>query len=415
MNENQARERQTGAGAPAGAHPSKQRPGDRSRRERGAIIVLIALSLGVCMAFSVLAIDIGLMLLTRTQLQNAADAAALAGVSALRDGNQVVATQRAIAVAGQNMAWQDGMEPVVINDADVTFPDSRRCRVTTHRTHDTGDPLRTFFVRVLDAGNDRQADVTAVAEAEYYFICGTGCLKPWSIPDRWDDTDGDGEYDGEEPYDDVNGNDQWDPGEPFTDRNGNGQWDPEEPYDPVGTGYQPPGDVGLQIGLKIGNPHEVITPGFFHAVDFPPLHSPYGAPESGASIYRWNIANCSPYSIEVGDTLVVEPGNMQGPTRQGAQDLIDEDPGAYWDNASGTVEGSAYAESPRIVKIPFFSPSSTPDPGRQYVVIAKVGAFFIESVQGNGTVNGRFMDLSTTGTGCEPGQTGFLYGYRLVE
>lgn len=388
---------------------------DRRGRERGAVIVLIALALGVCICFSVMAIDVGLMLLTRTQLQNAADAAALAGVSALRDYDQATATARAIAVAGQSLAWQDGMQPVVITDGDVTFPSNRRCRVTTHRTHATGDPLRTFFVRVIDAGNDRLADVTAVATAEYYIVCGTDCVKPWSVPDRWDDTDGDGRYDGPEPFTDVNGNGQWDPGEPFTDRNGNGRWDDGEPYDPVGTGYLPPGDVGLQVQLKIGNPHDVITPSFFHAVNLPPLHSPYGAPVPGASQYRWNIGNCSPFDVEVGDSLAVEPGNMQGPTRQGVQQLIDQDPGAYWDISNSTVAGSAFAKSPRIVKIPFFDPHSTPDPGRTYVVISKIGAFFIEGVRANGTVTGRFMDLGTTGQACDPGQPGFLYGFRLVE
>jgi hypothetical protein len=201
------------------------------------------------------------------------------------------------------------MEPVVIADNDVTFPNARRCRVTTHRTHATGDPLRTFFVRVLDAGNDRLADVTAVAEAEYYFVCGTDCVKPWSVPDRWDDTDGDGEYDGR-PFDGLNGNGLYDQGEAFTDHNRNGQWDDGEPTIRSGPAISAR-RCRAQVELKIGNPQDVITPGF-HAVCLPPLHSPFGGP-SRARTSTGGTSGLLALRCLGRDSLAVERG-MQEPT-----------------------------------------------------------------------------------------------------
>src|SRR5688500_19227772 len=100
----------------------QHRRSDKTHRsQRGAVMIFVAVSLAACLAFAVLAIDVGAIFVTRVQLQNAADAAALAGASALLDGDQAEATDRAIAVAGENVALQDGPEPVVISEDDVTF------------------------------------------------------------------------------------------------------------------------------------------------------------------------------------------------------------------------------------------------------------------------------------------------------
>ena len=123
---------------------------DRSPHLHGNAIIFVTVAITTCIAFSVLTLDVGMILTTKIQLQNAADAAALAGASALILGNQAEARSRAIAVASQNLAWQDGLDQVVIGDLDVTFPSASRCRVRTHRTRATGAALRTFFVQVLN-------------------------------------------------------------------------------------------------------------------------------------------------------------------------------------------------------------------------------------------------------------------------
>jgi hypothetical protein len=223
-------------------------------------------------------------------------------------------------------------------------------------------------------------------------------------------------------FHDLDGDGIWGPSEEglqgwtvYLDLDENGQWDDSEPYDPIGTGYMAPADVGLSVDLKLGDPHDTITSGFFFAVNFPPLNGSQGSPEAGGAQYRWNIANCSEWEIGIGDHLQIEPGNMVGPTKHGVRELIASDPSAYWDSAANEVLGSAYGTSPRVVKIALFDPYSTPKSGRNHVVISKLGAFFLEGVTGQSTVRGRFMDMATLGEECDPSDPGLLYSVQLEE
>ena len=354
---------------------------------RGSMIILTAVALVAMFAFAALTIDGAELMTTRNQLQAAADAAALAGASGLVGGNQGLATARAIAIAGQNQAEQDIKRPVIITAADVTFPTATQVRVRTHRTSATGDALVAYFLKIVDPASNNLTDVTATATAEVYDVCESQCVKPWAIPDRWDDA------------------------------NGNGRVDTGEAYDPITTGYQAPGDVGVQAVLKVGNPQQSIAPGQFFPIDLPSLDCNCGVdPIPGASEYRWNIANCNQYMIGVGDRVAVEPGNMVGPTKSGVQDLIDADPGAYWDGSSQSIMGSAFGKSPRIILVPFFDPTSPPTAGRNWVRITKVGAFFLEGVQANGNVTGRFIKATVDGPKCVAQNPGtFLKGLALIQ
>ena len=79
--------------------------------------------------------------------------------------------------------------------------------------------------------------------------------------------------------------------------------------------------------------------------------------DTGGSDYRWNIANCNTHKYSWGDLLVQEPGNMTGPTTQGIEDLIGQDPNAYWDTTKNTVVNSNSGNhSPRIFPIPLYDP-----------------------------------------------------------
>lgn len=352
---------------------------------RGSILIMAAVALLAMLAFAALTVDGAMLMTTRNQLQTAADAAALAGASGLINGNQTTATDRAILFAGENKAVQDIRRPVVITAADVTFPAAGQVRVRTHRTQGTGDALVAYFLRIVNPASNNLTDVTATATAEVYDVCASDCLKPWAIPDRWGDA------------------------------NGNGRLDAGEVYDPVTTGYQAPNDVGTQVVLKVGNPQQAIAPGQFFPIDLPPLDCTCGVdPVPGGDQYRWNISNCNQYSVGIGDRLAVEPGNMVGPTKQGVQELVDADPGAYWDGTG--VQGSAFGKSPRVILVPFFDPTSPPISGRNWVRVTKVGAFFIEGVQSNGNVTGRFITATVDGPKCVVQNPGtFLKGIQLVE
>ena len=129
--------------------------------------------------------------------------------------------------------------------------------------------------------------------------------------------------------------------------------------------------------------------------------------------------------IEIGDILQIEPGNMVGPTAHGIGDIIAMDPNAEWyiplDGAPSegyvTRLGDNYGDcieiSPRIIKIPFYSPDYPPDSGRNTVTVVRLGAFFLEGVSGR-NVYGRFMEITTSGIGGGGGSTS-LYGVRLVR
>src|SRR5262245_27163993 len=167
---------------------------NRIRNEAGSVIITFALSIAALFCFAVVAIDGAILMTTKNELQCAADAAALAGVSAYNIGDTEV-RRRAGVYAGSNFAVQDIKQPCTINTAtDVVINrvvSDPYVQVTTHRTQATGDPLRTYFLKVLDvaAGNGtlrpNRVDVTARARANLVDLCGVTCVKPWAIPDRW--------------------------------------------------------------------------------------------------------------------------------------------------------------------------------------------------------------------------------------
>ena len=357
------------------------------RKSRGSALLMVTVAIAALMSFAIIAIDGAVLMTTKGQLQSAADAAALAGASGLLEGDEAEATDRAMAFAGFNRAVQDTLRDVTITPNDITFPEDEHIRVVTHRTEATGDPLRTYFRRLMNPLRPNTADVTAVAEAWCFDVCTTQCLKPWSVPDRWDDA------------------------------NANQLFDPGETYDPDVTGYRAPGDIGLSIVLKVGNPQQSIAPGVFYPVRYPPIGYPGENPLSGADWYRTWISECEPYLVGPGDELRTETGNMVGPTRQGVDDLIAKDPGARWSAADNTVVNSAYGLSPRIILVPFFDPTRPPTSGNSSVHVMRVGAFFIERQTNQGDVVGRFMQITTSGVPCPGGGDGtaLVRGIGLIE
>ncbi len=118
--------------------------------------------------------------------------------------------------------------------------------------------------------------------------------------------------------------------------------------------------------------------------------------------------------IWIGDELMVEPGNMQGPTQQSVNYIIGLDPGAYW--SGNQIRGSSYGEmaSPRIIHLPLYDIDSPPDGGRSSVFVTGFAAFFLEGMQGKGDVIGVFMKNIAPGeTGNDP--ISLLRGIKLVE
>jgi len=393
----------------------------------GIAVVWVAIGLASILGFAVLALDLSAIQTARTQLQNAADAAVLAAVPELIPGGASLqerrqdATQMAIAFARMNRALIDeSVGPVVIDAGDVTFPEKNRVTVTTHRTVATGDPVKTRFVQLIPPFGDGLADVTADATAEILGAGGTRGFFPWALPDRYDDRDDNGQWDDPDPFTDTNGNGQWDPGEPYEDENKDGVYTPGDFYDPILTGYQTPADAGILLEVKQGDPQMTLVPGFYFAVRFPPEDYYTGeSPQSGASVYKEWIINKSPYLVKIGDVLRVEGGNMQGPTKQGLNDIINGCPTSYYDPADGRVKqhGHPSAEPcPRIGAIAFFDPSDIQGAADKYVTVVKLSHWFIESIADpQNTVYGRLLEIVDPNAVPGDPSGGFIYVVRLVE
>ena len=120
-----------------------------------------------------------------------------------------------------------------------------------------------------------------------------------------------------------------------------------------------------------------------------------------------------PAVTSLGTPYDVENGNMVGPTRQGFDDLMAQDPGAIWnpsaDNGKGGITGSSFRDwrdSPRVIPIALFDPhqiAGIQSGGSLSLTFNKFALFFVEGFIGNGNqapLRGRFLYYATgSGTG----------------
>ncbi len=143
--------------------------------QSGFALLWLAVFLLTLLAFTALAVDGAKLAATKTQLQNAADAAALAGASAVDPITGLLVQETAVAraqlAASRNFAYEDLPTPVVIGADAVTFPTTSRIRVEVERSDDAGAPLLTHLASVI--GFPR-VDVRAAAEA-WVHPAGTVC------------------------------------------------------------------------------------------------------------------------------------------------------------------------------------------------------------------------------------------------
>lgn len=149
----------------------------RTRGSEGSITVLAAICLVGLLGVAAFPIDWGFIEVTRVELQNAADAAAMAGARALPDGREAAITAASV-WAGQNKAAGEQVSLVGNEDVEVgewdeesgTFTalaapsaGANAVRVTCRRTAERGNPLQLFLAPVI--GTDAvslKADAVAV-------------------------------------------------------------------------------------------------------------------------------------------------------------------------------------------------------------------------------------------------------------
>jgi hypothetical protein len=439
------------------------------QRERGAILVHVAVAFIGLLSFSALTIDYGVMWVSRREAQNAADAGALAGALSLafEAPGDVSPTGRprvsARAVAVSHLVW--GQAPSVTVASDVTVgpcpdplanpnvivPGTDVClRVDVYRDQAHANPLPTYFAQLVGIGSQ---DVRATATARVMAGNSTNCLKPWAVADKWDEADGaetdwnSGLYPDGDP-------DFWNATDPDGVPTSTATFDPYEKKDPEPDLYVPPQDAscygsitcagtgyhiydtagntccdyGRRLRLKISQEETQVSSGWFLALRL--LDS------TGGADYNWNIKNCNGTTVSVGDALPLdtEPGNKVGPTRQGVESdidsLVNKDPNATWnDDYFGPGQGAVISpnfgpnQSPRIVPIPVFNVDeylATGPSGMSTIVVRNILGFFIEGMcpDNNKQVCGRLTSIPgdfATGGGTVSGPSSFIKKIVLIR
>ena len=392
------------------------------RSARGAIIIQVAFALIALLAFMTFVVDQGLALVARRQAQNAADAAALAGAYSLMldhtDGAGATAAARHY--ANVNPVWGQATDQahIVVPSPPIACPDGNLAcvRVDVFRgmpdrdnaAHD--NTLPTFFGHLVGI---QEQGVRATATAHVGAGNSVNCIKPWTVSDKWLDTNGGGS-------------------------NASG-WDLDDTFTAGVDVYQKPGfkatgpdnDYGMQMTLK--GDQNLWSSGWSMIIEL--------GGGNGSNTYRDEIAGCPEWVPKVGlydpafpcdsrdDTneergcINVRPGNRVGPTRQGVADLVALDPSARWDTAANRVAGgctdsgtctnpTGVAVSPRIVPIAIFDPQACLDSschqGNNTVVqVVNLLGYFVE-----GMCDDVFHGPAPSWCGKHPGQT--VVG-RLVD
>lgn len=412
------------------------------RDQRGAAIALLMGAMLATLAVMALAVDVGKLLTAETEAQRAADAAALAGASAfIDDPGNAVATGRARAKEFAEVHTVRNQNVSIVADADVQVDvPNLRVDVTVRHISARSNPIPTFFARVF--GID-EVDVQAHAAAEAFPADQIGCLTPWALADLWVD-DMVGGQPGEFDYDDADRSDTPTTGDDFDNycpcaREGDGLSivaDPDYPYiplvcQPVGPGNKCTGfgsdirggDVGMELVLKPGNPHQAWSPGWFMA------WRPPG--DAGGSDYRENIINCiDEQMFDTGSIVPVdtEQGNMIGPTIQGVEERIGGDP-HYWASgctdgtscirgpgcgASGQPECSGYEE--RMITVPLMDPTEVMRNGLTEIQFRGFMRLFLDDPQGNDIIGHVLGVGGTSGSAGDDAGTGAIpLDIRLIE
>jgi Putative Flp pilus-assembly TadE/G-like len=344
-------------------------------------MVYVGMGFMAFLSATTLAIDVGMFMTARSQAQTSADSGALAGAIALvfNDWNDRTpsgpAVQGALSAARSNQVIST---TVSVTPADVTFPlDSQGqpslVKVDVYRTGARGNPVPTLMGSLFGVQN---ADIVATATAQAALANAEKCVLPFTIPDRWREASTGQLSQPTDTYDPAQGDTYVPPGDAAT-------------Y----TGYDAARDKGMEITLKANNTSKV-TASFYNPWDLPG--------SVGASDYRNNIDSCNPALIHYNhDEYPPENGNMVGPTKQGMDDLVNQDPGAYWDTSCNCIQGSKYdnvMNSPRVARIPLYDPQvflDGPAHGKNIdLSFVNMIGFFIEPLTGPGEVKGRIFPIT---------------------
>lgn len=325
--------------------------------ERGSIMAVSAFGMLAFLLAVGLCVDISHFYVVKAELQNGADAAALAGASALNSqpGGITQATARAVAAMNE---YEFGREGIAVEESDVTFAvnfngpymdaasaQAAAANIRFVKVDVPEAPVGAFFAGLAMGGADT-ANIAADATA--------GMSMPPNV---------------------------------FCD------WIPLSVLDDPAAPTLIPGEEYIIRG----GPHTSVSPGNRQIL---------AIGGTGASVVRENLARGVRECAEPGHVYVkdTKPGVDAGPVRDGLNTRFDEysagmdwrdfppdvnvKEGITWEEYSNATPGSANWQSPsadhagvanrRVVLLPIISTSEF-DPGRDTVTFWKFVAFFLKS------------------------------------
>ncbi len=181
------------------------------RSDQGSAMAMTALGMVLFLGVVALAVDLGMLLGSRTESQRAADSAALAGAASLIGGpnDEVRAKAWADEFAEKHTVHGESVDlrPDQGSPPDVeVFLAEKKVRVRVRNiAAGRNNAIPTVFARVLGRN---EVNVSTVAAAWAVPSGAARCPIPLALPDNWDDVDGDNIFDPGEWYE------PFDPGNP---------------------------------------------------------------------------------------------------------------------------------------------------------------------------------------------------------
>jgi len=405
----------------------------KRKRNRGQVLVLVALAIIVLLGFCALAIDLGYLWTVRHELQRCADTGALAGASAFKNdgkGSDKNITKKKAKDLAELYASKDKVINSVLDPKKVV-PPGDRTEVVVKFTDE--DPSLGYFQIRVETSREAglifgrifrpTAVVTAYAIAEAATASNNvNCIKPWGVSYPWNDNNLNGQYDeGETVYTGCDAS--------------NPTWS-----------FCPGTEIKIKVSTKDNNavPSPQTEPSHFFALDFQKLPTAPGCTSKGgaAGYLQWITEKCVDECVEIsagpddtGDLIPVEPGNMVGPTLEGALSLIAQEMqlGGVTTFPSGCdhpvftgetcLDGNMWRLSPRVFRIPVYDPQVDQlSPGNDEIHVAEFAGMWLDHVDpvgadGQATVYGRWITADVihgSGGGTTEGTPTVLY-LRLVK
>jgi Flp pilus assembly protein TadG len=408
-------------------------PGVVRSRERGVALAFVAVSLVAMLALGAMAVDLSMLMDARAEAQRAADATALAGADAYRDfPGRPEATDSvrsyALRVAGANTVYGKAVDtsgataPVVqtFGWGTVTTVDYNELTIQTIRGLAPGEgdsnkvrvwvrpaEIPTFFARTLSLGL-RAVETMATAHAAPD-ATDVDCMKPFLLPDIWFESNKTSQDNN--PTNDFldasaaskDGGEQWfyEPtaGDTYTRYGSVPEGTPCSGYGCGRMGYESDWGTPMMIKPQQGNAQRQGN--WYFTLDGPEINLreqiKSGCMEAG-----------------VGEVPEAEQGGKTGQVTQGTNYLINQDPGAHWDEASKTIVGSdpkfgGFKNSPRTITVGLFDPkylvgvsgkNEKIPPGVVYDNFVKV---WLEQVDKNENIMVRFLGFAEGGGSGPPG------------